>query len=184
MPQLFTMNEYVTQYYRCPERYINVNLRGPVSKESGYFKFGDQGFYYGQLCGDTPSSTPDGDLPDMTHHVVTEDGVTCLPFDLTQVTENLRFELYSNGPCYGTSTFSSVLMECYYLLRPFLPVAVRKHLQKARLSDWKTLKFPRWPVDRSIDLLFEQVLLASLRTKRLERIPFIWFWPDGAPSCA
>src|SRR5262249_51040688 len=49
---------------------------------------------------------------------------------------------------------------------------------------WKTLKFPRWPVDRSIDLLFEQVLLASLRTQRLGRIPFIWFWPDSAPSCA
>ncbi|TKB90949.1 MAG: hypothetical protein E8D41_10805 [Nitrospira sp.] len=23
----------------------------------------------------------------------------------------------------------------------------------------------------------------SLRSQRLERIPFIWFWPDGAPSC-
>lgn len=178
------MNEYVTQYYRCPERYINVNLVGSLSNEAGYFKFGDQGLYYGRLYGETPSSTPNGDLWDMTRHVVTEHGVTYLPFDFTQIIDNLRFELYSNDSCYGASTFSSVLMESYYLLRPFLPVAVRKHLQKARLSDWKTLKFPRWPVDRSIDHLFEQVMLASLRGQRLERIPFIWFWPDGAPSCA
>jgi len=178
------MNKYVFDYYRCQEKHINLSLAGALSKEAGYFQCGDHGLYYGQLCDDTPAPTPNNHLCDMTHRVRREHGVTYLPFDLAQVTDNLRLELYSNGSCHGAFSFGSVLKDSYYLLRPFLPVSVRKHLQKARLSNWGTLKFPRWPVDRSVDQLFEQVLLASVRAEGLERIPFIWFWPNGAPGCA
>jgi len=178
------MNKYVAEYYRCPERYINVSLAGALSNEEGYFKFGERGLYYGQVCGDRPSATPNGHLRDVTSSVRTEGGITYLPFDLTQVTDNLRFELYSNGAGHGTTYFSSLLKDSYYLLRPLLPDSFRRHLQKARLSDWRTLTFPRWPVDRSVDQLFEQILLASLRAQGLKRVPFIWFWPDGAPGCA
>ena len=178
------MNEYVTQYYRCPERYIRFNLAGPLSKENGYFRFGNEGLYYGQLTKDTVSPTPDGNLCDVLSHASTKNGITYLPFDITQVADNLRFELYVNESSRGGSVFTSMPHKIYYLVRRLLPGAIRKRLQKARLSDWNTLKFPRWPVDRSVDLLFEQLLLASLRAQELERIPFIWFWPDGAPSCA
>lgn len=30
----------------------------------------------------------------------------------------------------------------------------------------------------------EQLLLLSLRAGGVDRIPFIWFWPNGSPSCA
>ena len=120
----------------------------------------------------------------MISHVATENGITYLPFDVTQVVDNLRLELYSKNSRYDESLFSSMLNEIYYLARPLLPRGVRRLLQKARLSDWKTLKFPRWPVDRSVDFLFEQLLLLSLKSQRIEQIPFIWFWPDGASSCA
>lgn len=44
---------------------------------------------------------------------------------------------------------------------------------------------PRWPVDTTVDELLGQVLLAVLRSEETTaRIPFIWFWPYGAPSCA
>ena len=114
----------------------------------------------------------------------TNNGITYLPFDVTQVVDNLRLELYSKNSRHDESFLGSILNKIYYLLRPLLPGGVRRILQKARLSGWKSLKFPRWPVDRSVDLLFEQLLLVSLRSQQLERIPFIWFWPDGAPSCA
>jgi hypothetical protein len=178
------VNEYVVQYYRCPERYAKFNLAGPLSQENGYFQFGDEGLCYGQLARDTPSPTPNGKLCDVISHICHNNGITCLPFDVTQVVNNLRLELYSKNSPHEESFLGSILRKIYYLLRPLLPGGVRRPLQKARLSNWKTLKFPQWPVDRSVDFLFEQLLLASLRASGLERIPFIWFWPDGAPSCA
>jgi len=178
------MNDYVTQYYRCPEKYIRLNLAGPLSDENGYFRFGSEGLYYGQFVGETPSPTPNGNPSDGLSHVAAKNGIIFLPFDITQVTDNLRLEMYSNTSCHSESFINSMLGKAYYFVRPLIPVAVRKQLQKARLSDWNTLKFPRWPVDRSVDLLFEQIILAALRAQRLERIPFIWFWPDGAHSCA
>ena len=178
------MNEYVAQYYRCPERYIKFNLAGSLSQEKGYFRFGNEWLCHGQLATGTPSATPNGKLCDVIGHTSTNNGVTYLPFDITEVVDNLRFELYSKNSRIDESFLDSIQNKTYYLLRPLLPDGVRKPLQKARLSNWKTLRFPQWPVDRSVDLLFEELLLLSLRSQRLERIPFIWFWPDGATSCA
>lgn len=78
----------------------------------------------------------------------------------------------------------SVLAKLYYAARPFLPVAVRKHLQRFYFRDWRDLSFPNWPVDCTVDDLHQQLLLLTLRASGAQRIPFIWFWPDGAPSCA
>jgi len=39
-------------------------------------------------------------------------------------------------------------------------------------------------VDTTVDTLFERLLILNMRAQGLERIPFIWFWPDGASSCA
>ena len=178
------MNKYVTQYFRCPGEYLRFDLAGQLSQENGYFQFGSEGICYGQLARDTPSPTPNGKVCDVIGHATTENGITYLPFDVTQVVDNLRLELYANHSRHDESLLGSILNEIYYTVRPLLPGGVRKSLQKARLSNWEALKFPRWPVDRSVDLLFEQLLRLSLRSQRLDRIPFIWFWPDGASSCA
>lgn len=178
------MNEYVTQYYRCPERYIRFDLAGQLSQQNGYFRFGGEGLCYGQLCGETSSPVLNGKLCDVISQTSHKNGITYLPFDGRKIVDNLRLELYSKSSRQDESILGSMLNEIYYTVRPLLPGGVRKSLQKARLSNWDALKFPRWPVDRSVDLLFEQLLRLSLRAQRLERIPFIWFWPDGASSCA
>jgi hypothetical protein len=178
------MYDYVTEYYRCPERHIKFTTASPLSKDAGFFRFGDEGVCYGQLCRELPSPVPNGNLFNVKSHAAAEKGIICLPFDVRQVVDNLRLESYAKHSLSGESIVSSTLNEIYYRVRSLLPGSVRKFLQKAHLSDWKTLSFPRWPVDRSVDLLFEQVLLLSLKSQKLERIPFIWFWPDGASSCA
>jgi hypothetical protein len=68
-------------------------------------------------------------------------------------------------------------------VRPLLPVGIRKHLQRIRLNDWRQIEFPRWPVDTSVDALMRQVLGALLRHGAVDRVPFVWFWPDGAKTC-
>jgi hypothetical protein len=39
-------------------------------------------------------------------------------------------------------------------------------------------------VDTTVEDLCEQLLLLSMKAQGIDRVPFIWFWPDGAQSCA
>jgi len=112
----------------------------------------------------------------------TANGAVGLPFDLSDVVNNLRHERYVSTE--RASTMSRLVRTAYYIARPLLPVQVRKHLQKAHLSDWKHLPFPTWPVDVSVDELMKLAMELVLRMTGARRIPFIWFWPDGVQSCA
>ncbi len=64
-----------------------------------------------------------------------------------------------------------------------MQVEIRKHIQKARLNGWQKQPFPRWPVDTTVEDLSEQLLLRSMKAQDVERVPFVWFWPNGAQSC-
>jgi hypothetical protein len=52
------------------------------------------------------------------------------------------------------------------------------------LRGWKDITFPDWPVDTTVERIHQKPLALSLRAQGLERVPFIWFWPDGFSSCA
>jgi hypothetical protein len=160
------MHKHLVDYYRYREQHVKVALRGLLLNEDSYFMFGNQGPYYGQVCGGKSVADPNGRFSDLMSQVRAQDWVTCLPFDLGLIADNLRLELYKNGTCQDTSPFRSMLKDCYYALGPLLPDSFRKRLQKAHLSDWRRLTFPRWPVDSSVDQLFDQILLASLSAQR------------------
>ena len=104
-----------------------------------------------------------------------------LPFDPSQIVNNLCGEVYV---CDWRQKCPSALARMYYLLRPALSVGVRRRLQRFHLRGWDKLLFPRWPVDCSVDNLFAQLMLLTLRATGVERIPFIWFWPESSSSCA
>jgi hypothetical protein len=176
------MTDCLTQYYRCPERYVRFIPKEPSSAASGFFRFGDEAICYGSYCGQPPAQSSSGPLRDALRDVLIEDGAIYLPFDPSAVVENLRRETYMGDWRRGKTV--SALARLYYLLRPVLSVGVRKHLQKLHLRGWDKLSFPRWPVDCSVDNLLEKLLLLSLQSGGIERIPFIWFWPEGGSSCA
>lgn len=46
------------------------------------------------------------------------------------------------------------------------------------------LCFPQWPVDHTVDTVLENALILCMKASGISRIPFIWFWPEGARSCA
>ena len=175
------MNECLVEYYRCPESYVRLNLRGPLSERSGYFEFGADTTCYGRCAGHPPSDSPREAIPDVWSDAMIDGNAVYLPFDLKEVVDNLRCELYSEGEP-GSET--RMVAQAYYLVRPFLPVSIRKHIQRWRLRDWDRLPFPNWPVDRTVDQIFEQTMLLSLRAQSVDQIPFVWFWPEGATSCA
>jgi len=176
------VNDSLVQYYRCPESYVQLNLSGPLSERSGYFDFGTGTTCYGRCAGPAPSHSPTEMIPDVLSDARIDGSAVNLPFDLKEVVDNLRCELYSRGT--ASSAEAGMMARAYYLVRPFLSVSIRKHLQRWRLRDWERLPFPHWPVDRTVDQVFEQIMLLSLKAQRVDQIPFIWFWPEGATSCA
>src|SRR5215467_11717021 len=92
------------------------------------------------------------------------------------VVQNLRYERYL------TPEGNGLLRQAYYFARPFLPVPIRKHLQRLWLRDWRRIGFPAWPVDSTVEQIFEQMMVLALRNHGQHEIPFVWFWPDGASS--
>jgi hypothetical protein len=175
------MNSELVQYFRCPEQYLRFAVRDPLTSTSGYFRVADNVTCYGSYFGRKPAEHPNEVLFDALHDIVSENGTIYLPFSPSQVADNLQSEKYVSD-WRGTESIS-FLASLYYLIRPLLSVRVRRLLQKLYLSGWEDLPFPRWPVDCSLDNLFQHLLLLSLKTKGVDRIPFIWFWPEGASSC-
>lgn len=172
------------EYYRCPERYADFEVSENLSSVPGFFCLGPDTICYGKIAHATPSETPTGNLPDSLAFV-SQNRTVSLPFNLDEIVTNLRAESYSahTRPHIARRRMNRISWAAYYRMRPHLPVAVRKHLQKAHLSSRATPAVPRWPVDTTVDDIMAKMLGVSIRC-RGERAPFVWFWPDGATFCA
>jgi hypothetical protein len=159
---------------------------GDISGDSGYFRFGSAGICYGQCSSGVPAEFVTGPLHDTHQHVSTNGSSVQLPFDPFQVVNNLRHERYLSNRSQDRRAISanSLVRNLYYLARPLMPVAVRKHLQRRYFRGWDKILFPSWPVDFTVETIFEQLLILSMKSRNVKRLPFIWFWPEGAPSCA
>ena len=78
---------------------------------------------------------------------------------------------------------ASILQSIYYALRPALGVSTRRHIQRFYFRGWNKIPFPQWPVDRTVEILCERLLAFAMMSRGITRLPFIWFWPNGVPSC-
>jgi hypothetical protein len=137
---------------------------------------------YGRHSGGQVADTVRHDLYDALQDTTSDHGATYLPFDPSEVLRNLQCELYTGDWRDGFA--KPALISMYYLLRPFLSFGMRSYVKGLQLHGWANLPFPKWPVDCSVDGVMEQLLLLSVRASESGRIPFIWFWPEGASSCA
>jgi hypothetical protein len=180
------MGRALFDYFRCPDEAVPIEIAGQLSEQAGFFTFGKDTICYGQCVDGSPAIRLEQDIPDVVRGVRVEGERPLLRFDFSQVVDNLRNERYSvasRGSVEGLIG-GGVARRIYYLLRPLLPVPVRKRLQKIQLSGWRNIVFPRWPVDVTVETLMQNALACALKAGKTDRIPFIWFWPDGAPSCA
>jgi hypothetical protein len=174
------------EHYRCPDSFAHVMVTGGPSTESGYFRFGPHAIGYGQCSAGFRAPRVTDDLYDVLQDVLSAGSVLQLPFHPSEVVANLRHERYLSGPNRHRQARAvwSALRQAYYLARPLLPKTARITLQRAYLKDWREIPFPRWPVDSTVEQIFEMQLALSLKAQSADRMPFIWFWPDGAHSCA
>ena len=177
-----SLSTAISDHYRCGPALPGVRIAANLKKTNGYFRFGPGVVCYGQAAGETRSAV-NGHLFDASQHVQRNGNAITLPFDLNQVVENLRYERYVRASGQPRWVETSWAKDLYYRLRPLLPIAVRKHLQKVYLKGWDAISFPAWPVDRSVDILFERLLVLAMKALQTERMPFIWFWPEGRKGC-
>jgi hypothetical protein len=174
-------------YYRIPEELLGaVSITADSgSGELGFFQFGAGNTCYGRCKTGVVSDVANSGQIDASKNIGRSGSTIQLPFDLSEVVENLRLERYRQKGNGRLELFaaSEPIRKFYYLIRKCLPFPVRRQLQRIYFQEWRELLFPAWPVDFTVDNLHEEVLRLMLQASDAKKLPFIWFWPDGAPSC-
>lgn len=124
------------------------------------------------------------ELYDVSNDVLSDGSSIRLPFDAVEVVENLLYERYHvRVRDLAAPSEPGFVRSVYYRVRPLLGVSLRRRLQQLYFSHWREIPFPTWPVDRTVEEIFERLLALSMKAKGIDRLPFIWFWPNGSPSC-
>lgn len=177
------MNQHFLEYYRCPQSYADFQIAVPLSEDPGYFQWGQDTVCYGRTARGARADEAESITYDVLNDFVFQDSQTLFPFDPGEVIENLQRERYSAHFREPGRLSHTLMRKVYYFLRPYLSVPVRKRLQKIHLRHWDKISFPQWPVDFTVDRIHRKLLAAQMRAHGVEKIPFIWFWPEQYESC-
>jgi hypothetical protein len=169
------------EHYRFPESVLNLEYDCVPSPTEGFFYFGDGNICYGSCSAVAVSKSVRNGLPDASADVRFDGPRLRLPFDADLLIDNLLMERY---PADSYHAWDKPLRSVYYSLRPLLPVGIRKYMQRAYLKGWEKIQFPHWPVDSSVEQIMEKCVALAMQAQNLDRVPFIWFWPNGSDSCA
>jgi hypothetical protein len=176
------LSRAVRDRYRCPGNFLDFTLSGELSSDEGYFRFGPNATCYGRSSSGVRETRVDSLLYDAVEEVVVGNAQLKLPFNPTEIADNLRLERYASGgnPESGYEKFQRKL---YYLLRPLTNLSARRQIQKFHSRNWQQRLFPHWPVDTTVENICEKLLSLSIDAQGVDRVPFIWFWPGGARGC-
>jgi len=170
----------VRERYCCPDDFLHLRRVSELSSDRGYFQFGPGAICYGRSSNGFRRPRAESALYDTLQDTQIENENVRLPFDPDEIIDNLRLERYRPSELGG---YTNLLKGIYYHLRPFTNQFLRKQIQKFRAGDWQRQPFPCWPVDTSVESICETLLLLSLEAQGIDRIPFVWFWPNGAHGC-
>lgn len=171
------------EIYKLSEVHLQMARGQHNNRKPGYFKFGQESVCYGSYSQCRRQARPTSKLVDASRDCTVRDGVLVLPFDTQEIVDNLRRERYQSSSLTRWA-MPAVLGRPYYSVRRWLPTQLRRKLQKAWLADWRHIPFPDWPVDTTVEKITENLIIMALKAKIADRIPFIWFWPNGHSSCA
>jgi hypothetical protein len=178
------MKRVLAQYYRLPENLLDCSVSSSPAGVPGFFRLGPDLTCYGRCSSGVASTFENSQFYDASFLVNLDKTNLQLPFDPVAVVDDLRHERYVKNLQFDKENLISHewTRKAYYALRPLLPVSIRRHMQRAYFDGWQTRAFPSWPLDFTVDTLHEELLRLALQASGLQRIPFIWFWPDGAPN--
>jgi hypothetical protein len=177
----------LVEYYRLPEDAFAgaVTVAESAHTRPGFFHFGPDNICYGECASGAAELLQNSVRYDAANGIHRNGHSFQLPFDFAEVIDNIRRERYRGAvaPEREILASSEVIRKSYYLVRNWLPVTVRRQLQRAYFSDWRKLPFPGWPVDTTVDNVHKELLRRLMEVRGVQQLPFIWFWPEGAPNC-
>jgi len=174
------------EYYRQPANFVKLCNSRIISDEQGFFCLDSRAICYGRASLEIPVRKSVSNLYNISKNIRVNDNNCFLPFDLDEVIYNFRNEKYTDDSfSSGKLSLKSIQREIYYFIRNnyLMPLTLRKNIQRYVLRDWHRISFPHWPVDRTVEAIFERILAFILKAGTVDKIPFIWFWPDGFQSC-
>jgi len=179
------MIQALSDYYRLPETFGKFSVEFAAAGAAGFFSLGTKVICFGHSESGVTDDIEKATALDASKAVRIESGLLHLSFDPAEVVENLRRERYLQSLEQDNARIVNHdwVRKSYYFIRKGLPVQIRRHMQRRYFRDWKSRKFPVWPVDLSVDYLHESLLRWSMQAAGVERLPFIWFWPNKASSC-
>jgi hypothetical protein len=181
------VNQSLLDYYRIPLELLGgVSQFGdPAAGNDGFFQFGKGNVCYGRSQSGVAADVTGSSAFDASLGIRREGAVIQLPFDFAETVENLRQEQYRQRSSRRLERIASAepVRKFYYFIRQCLPFRVRRRLQRIYFQDWKQVPFPAWPVDSTVDRLHEELLRLAMEASGVRKLPFIWFWPEGAPNC-
>jgi hypothetical protein len=112
----------------------------------------------------------------------TDDGRVIVPFSLAEAYRGLTLERWTaNG---DRLTVSSSVLDAFYRVKRLIPRVAQLAARRALIRLQGPPRFPAWPYDDSVAALLRFAIRCSLLASGRERLPFRWFWPDGAAAAA
>lgn len=148
----------------------------PHQSEAGFFAVTDTHVGFGSLTeGSTSLDAEDAPLLSATP------AGEPLPYDPDEVIDALRTEAYiENDLPDPTGTDPKALVRrAYYFVRPLLSTSVRRVAQRRALAGWDSIRQPRWPVDTTVEEIHRRTLASAMAANNVDRMPVIWYWPEG-----
>src|SRR5438132_435733 len=179
------MREFLA-HTKCPPSYVDGFTCAPRSGAEGFFTWAGLRLY-GRVSAGSVSPRCTGHLPSIDVSVSIGRRSVVLPFNPTEIIDNLRLEKYVpavNGASSYIVGGNSISRRVYYALRPLFSPAVRRILQRVALKDWAKIPFPTWPVDTTVEDFIRQLWAMALKASGEVQLPFIWYWPKGFDACA
>ncbi len=174
------------EHFRCPDDIGQLNAPERPAGPAGFFRLGAEITLFGRLGVGQPADRPEQATLDALSAVQVGDGECRLPFDPGEILNNLLFERYPGAGCAAGAgpAWRRIAAAAYYAVRPIMPVGVRKHLQRSVVGrrQHAAPRFPTWPIDTTIERALDELLRLAMAARGVDRVPFIWFWPEGYSS--
>jgi len=175
----------VAERFRCPDDLIHLLVAEDLAGPTGCFWLGSDAVSL-RRCSATAPAESAGETPlDFRQKGALGLATAEFPFDPVRLIEHLRFERYvADWPGAWRAIYRHRLLRAAYsMVRPALPFSARRLLQRLYFRGWENISFPKWPVDATVESTLKQILAVAMKAVGVDRVPFVWFWPEGALSC-
>lgn len=174
------MDQRIGEYTRFLSSSQLIRYRQTGDRVSGFFYLLDESL---KVFGSYPASCDAASsLPCLSESaLVRGENSIELPVSFDETIDNFYYERYVGSLTQPRNNLSNIglFRQLYYWIRPCLPVSVRKHFQRIALKNWRTVSFPAWPIDTTVDEVVKRYFWLYLTYSGERSVPFIWFWPKG-----